>query len=198
MSEPTFQTMRLSRGKHSSPAHGACAMELASMLAGAPFSDRPRSVSPAIASFMRGYNDLLEDARRQELLPYASSVVGTVGSGELERARMRRLVEWADERWQRSPFPGVIGRVGQFWAWRVPPTDPDTAGMYAVRSIRHAGAQAHSEALALLVELIEMGRDRPSVCAPVDPATWSPRRAARPDRSRPVGVRPRRRDLTPT
>jgi hypothetical protein len=157
MSHPTFQTMRLSRGKHSSPRHGACAMELASMLAGERFTDRPRSVSPAIASFMRGYNDLLDDRRRQDLLPYAARAVGTAGSEALERARMRRLVAWADERWQRGPFPGVIGRFGQFWAWRVPPADPDTAGMYAVRSIRNGGRHEHQQVLALLDELVTMG-----------------------------------------
>ncbi len=82
MTDPTFQTMRLSRGKHSSPRYGACAMELASMLAGEPFSDRPRSVSPAISAFMRGYNDLLDDRRRQDLLRYVSDVVGTAGAEE--------------------------------------------------------------------------------------------------------------------
>jgi hypothetical protein len=129
------------------------------MLAGDRFTDRPRSVSPAIASFMRGYNDLLDDRRRQDLLPYAARVVGTAGSEALERARMRRLVRWADERWQRGPFPGVIGRFGQFWAWRVPPTDPDTAGMYAVRSIRNGGRHEHQQVLALLDELVTMGRE---------------------------------------
>jgi hypothetical protein len=42
-------------------------MELASMLAGERFSDRPRSVSRALAAFLRGYNDLLDDKRRQDL-----------------------------------------------------------------------------------------------------------------------------------
>ena len=79
MTDPTFQAMRLSRGKHSSPRYGACAMELASMLAGEPFSDRPRSVSPVISAFMRGYNDLLDDRRRQDLLRYVSDVVATAG-----------------------------------------------------------------------------------------------------------------------
>jgi hypothetical protein len=170
LTEPTFQTLRLSRGKHSSPRHGACVMELASMLAGEQFTDRPRSVSPAIASFMRGYNDLLDDRRRQDLVRYAASVVGTAGSENLERARMRRLVKWADERWQRGPFPGVIGRFGQFWAWRVPPTDPDTAGIYAVRCIRNCGRHVHGEALQLLDELIAMGSDKRPAWPAVSPA----------------------------
>ncbi len=38
MRQPNYQTVKLSRGKHSSPEYGACVMELASMLAGEPFS----------------------------------------------------------------------------------------------------------------------------------------------------------------
>lgn len=139
------------------------------MLAGEHFTDRPRSVSPAIASFLRGYNDLLDDRLRQDLLRYAVRVVGTAGSQNLERARMRRLVEWANERWQRGPFPGVIGRFGQFWAWRVPPTDPHTAGMYAVRCIRNGGRHVHEEALQLLDELIAMGSGERAAWPAVSP-----------------------------
>jgi hypothetical protein len=138
-------------------------MELASMLAGERFTDRPLSVSPAIASFMRGYNDLLDDRRRQDLLRYASEVVGTAGSEALERSRLERLVEWADDRWGRRSLPSVFGRFGQFWAWRVPPTDADSAGMYAVRAVRNGSRRAHEDALELLDELIAMGRktDKP-------------------------------------
>ena len=42
-------------------------MELSSMLAGEPFSDRPRCVDPVIAAFLRTYNDGLDDSRRQDL-----------------------------------------------------------------------------------------------------------------------------------
>ena len=34
---PSHQTVRLARGKHSSPRDGVCVMELASMLAGEQF-----------------------------------------------------------------------------------------------------------------------------------------------------------------
>ena len=53
MSDPTHQTVRLSRGKHASPRSGACVMELASMLAGEPFSDRPDCACPVIGAFLR-------------------------------------------------------------------------------------------------------------------------------------------------
>src|SRR5918912_2053723 len=106
MREPSFQTVKLARGKHSSPRHGACVMELASMLAGERFTDRPRAVSPVIAALMRGYNDLVDDRRRQDLVCYASEAVGTAGPDDVESARVKRLVQWADERWGQRPRPG--------------------------------------------------------------------------------------------
>src|SRR5947199_5726798 len=98
MSNVSHQTIKLSKGKHSSPSDGACVMELASMLAGEKFTDHPESVCPAIGSFLRAYNDAVEDARRQDLYAYASRVVGTRASAEVERARAERLLEWAASR----------------------------------------------------------------------------------------------------
>jgi AhpD family alkylhydroperoxidase len=40
-------------------------MELASMLAHEPFSERPQSVCPVIGAFLRAYNDRLDDRWRQ-------------------------------------------------------------------------------------------------------------------------------------
>lgn len=77
MSEITFQTVQLRRGRHSLPETGACVMELASMLAGERFSDHPKSVCPAIGIVMRAYNDGIDDARRQDLYHCASACVGT-------------------------------------------------------------------------------------------------------------------------
>ena len=162
MREPSFQIMKLARGKHSSPRHGACVMELASMVAGERFSDRPRSVSPVIAAFLRGYNDLVDDGRRQDLSCYASEAVGTAASDEIELARIKRLVEWADERWGQSPRPSFVGSFGSYWAPRLSPTDPDSAGVYAIRSIHRGNGRAHRHVLALIEELIAMG-DRGAV-----------------------------------
>src|ERR1700747_374358 len=88
----SHQTIKLSRGRHSSPEHGACVMELASMLAGEGFSDHPRSVSRPIASFLRGYNDLLDDTRRADLYGFAAQTVGPADSGALGGARAGRLL----------------------------------------------------------------------------------------------------------
>jgi hypothetical protein len=94
--ESRHQTVQIRKGRHLSPERGACVIELASMLAGEPFGDHPRSVCPVIAGFLRGYNDLLPDGQHDELYPYASLVVGTAAPRGVQRARARRLLEWAD------------------------------------------------------------------------------------------------------
>ena len=94
MSPVTHQTVKLSKGKHSAPEDGACAMELASMLAHEPFSDHPHSVCPAIGSFLRAYNDSIDDERRQDLYAYAAMVVGSRASIDVEHMRAERLMAW--------------------------------------------------------------------------------------------------------
>ena len=152
----SYQTMKLSRGRHSSPEHGACVMELASMLAGEPFSDHPHSVSRPIAAFLRRYNDLLDDRRRQDLYPYAALAVGTGADSETENERVQRLLGWADELWLRRRWPARSGiltarrrrqRVGH----------PEAAASYAIRAIPKLCDETHVAALALVDELIAIG-----------------------------------------
>lgn len=166
-SATSHQTIRLSKGKHASPEEGACVMELASMLAGEPFSDRPASVCPVIAGFLRAYNDRIDDERRQDLYAYASQVVGSRAGADVERARERRCLLWAEQmrrqrprplRWVTRSAPGSVDRrLGL-----------DAAGTYAARSIRRHGDRTHAAALALVDELIAMGRrvDEPIVLTP--------------------------------
>ena len=159
------QTIRLSKGKHATPGEGACVMELASMLAGEPFSDRPASVCPVIGGFLRAYNDRIDDDRRQDLYRYASEVVGTRATADVERARERRCLAWADEMRRQRPRP-------LRWVGRGAPTAVDrrlgldAAGTYAARSIRRHGERTHVAALALVDELITMGRRQSPVPAP--------------------------------
>ena len=47
------------------------------MLSGEPFTDHPASVCPVIGSFLRSYNDSIDQRRRQSLYDYASKVVGS-------------------------------------------------------------------------------------------------------------------------
>ena len=153
----SHQTIKLSRGRHSSPEHGACVMELASMLAGEGFTDHPRSVSRPIASFLRGYNDLVDDRRRADLYRYAAQTVGTANSPAVESARVSRLLAWADERWQLRSSHSLIERMRLRRAIKERSTDPEPAGTYAVHAIGKVNDEAHAAALALVDELIAMG-----------------------------------------
>jgi hypothetical protein len=171
MTHASHQTVRLSQGKHRDPDHGACVMELASMLAGEPFSDRPRCVDPVIAGFLRTYNDGIDDRRRQDLYPLAAEVVGTrtVSSVQAERARL--CLVWAQQRYgvpragmrrlvpRRSLLPD--GRLGD-----------DAAGTLAGRvAVKHACRRraegAHEAALAFVRELLAVGaRPAPAAAEP--------------------------------
>jgi hypothetical protein len=154
MSTVSHQTIKLSKGKHSSPEDGACVMELASMLGGEAFTDHPACVCPAIGSFLRAYNDSLDDERREDLYEYASLVVGTHGPSDLERARAERLIAWSVERRPR-PWARLLPAR---WRGRTPGRRPsiDAAGTHAVHSIRRHTDESHAAALALIDELLMM------------------------------------------
>jgi hypothetical protein len=154
----SHQTIRLSRGKHSSAEVGACVMELASMLAGEPFSDHPECASPVIGAFLRMYNDALDDYRRQDLYPYAASVVGTRASAAVESSRAERCRTWACARaldpvrgrWTRHRLTAAV----RFAADTTPEDRGGMAARIAVECVRREGDSAHIDALALIDELI--------------------------------------------
>jgi hypothetical protein len=155
MSPVSYQTIKLSKGKHTSPEDGACVMELASMLAGEPFTDHPASVCPVIGSFLRAYNDSIDDHRRQGLYEYASKVVGSRTCQRTQHARADRLAEWADamQRTQRMWFlRSPLRTVGRL---RKPPVD--AVGTYAVHAIPRHTDETHTAALALIDELLAIG-----------------------------------------
>jgi hypothetical protein len=145
----SHQTVRLSRGKHRDPTQGVCVMELASMLAGERFSDRPRSVCPVIGAFLRAYNDRVDDARRQDLYVFAAEAVGT----RSDRATRRRRLE-----------------LCRRFAVRCAGTPPGpVTGLFCIGQAESAGAHAalaaaspeqpdgHAMALVLLEALIACG-----------------------------------------
>ena len=156
MSTPSHQTVRLSKGKHSSPENGACVMELASMLAGEPFTDHPQTVCPVIGSFLRAYNDSVDDEKRQDLYAYASEVVGTRATAQVQRARAERLAQWCDQmrstHWTRALLPSALRAIA---TRRQPPVE--AVGTHAVQAIRRHTPQTHVEVLALIDELLKMG-----------------------------------------
>ncbi len=70
---------RLRPGMHLSPDDGACLMELVSVLAAEPWSDRPACTDATLATIARVVNDDVSDAVRQALTPCAADLVGRAG-----------------------------------------------------------------------------------------------------------------------
>lgn len=188
MRQITHQTVRLGSGKHSSPNDGACVMELASLLAGENFSDHPLSVSQSIAAFLRRYNDMLDDTRRQDLYAYASRVVGTRGTRHVENLRAERLARWAHEvrRTRRRSLPSRLerrlhrdGRTA----------DPEWAARSATRAIRRSSEATHAEVLELIDELIAIGSPNRASLDWTRPVTDVESSSASPCRSRSARAR---------
>jgi hypothetical protein len=173
MSSVSHQTVKLSTGKHASPEDGACVMELASMLAGEPFSDHPVSVCPVIGAFLRAYNDWIGDEWRQDLYPYASQVVGSRGDKEVELVRADRLVAWVQQMrgrsWTRSLLPAWLRAINDA---RRPPHD--ALGAHAVRSIVRPTERSHTAALSLIDELLEIRTSQQASPVPATPEPTPP------------------------
>jgi hypothetical protein len=149
-------------------------MELASMLAGEPFSDHPAAVCPVIGSFLRAYNDSIDDDRRQDLYGYASRVVGSRAAISVQRDRAERLADWAFEmqrrQWTSRYLP--LARLRMASLRRQP--SAHAVGTYAVRAIPKHTEQTHAEALALLDELMAIGPSPRLIPAPETPAEVPP------------------------
>jgi hypothetical protein len=151
------QTIKLSAGHHRVPGDEACVMELASMLAHEPFSDRPDSVCPVIAGFLRSYNDHVDAVRRQDLYPYAALVVGTRADSVVERRRAEMCIRWARELCDPPPLRvRLLHRLLRCQG-------PDIDGVYAARAAvaTRDRTTAHHRALALLDEMIGVSRREP-------------------------------------
>ena len=104
--------LRLQPGSHRSPLDGVCVVELASVLAGEEFSDRPDCVCEVIGAFLRGWNDRAGYADRQRLAPYAKGIVGTRGPREVTRMRRDACLIWAGARLDRGPLRRLAARIG--------------------------------------------------------------------------------------
>jgi hypothetical protein len=132
-------------------------MELASMLAGERFTDRPFSACPVIGAFLRAYNDAIDDGRRQELYEYASSVVGSRGSEAVQHARVEHLATWSrrTRSGQRLALSARPRRLLDRHACHTPPFD--ALATHAVRTIPKHTDQTHAAALALVDELLAIG-----------------------------------------
>jgi hypothetical protein len=148
------KTVRIAKGAHDSPDSGACVMEVASMLAGERFSDRPRSVCPIVAAFLRDYNDRLGDRDRQELFPYAAMVVGSAAGRRVRLERARLLATWTTPRLSRRNA-GIRARL----------IGPDVVAEAAARAAGLDPACRYAEVHALLVALLNVGHPLPEPVA---------------------------------
>lgn len=149
-----YKTVKLAAGKHDDPADGVCVMELASMIAGEPFTDHPRSVCPVIAAFLRAYNDSIDDRRRQDLYRMASTAVGTRDTWVTERMRAERCRQWAMDVWSSRPWPlRVLGRRALVLEGNA---KAQSVARAAVGAIGRHTDRSHLMALALVDELCAM------------------------------------------
>jgi hypothetical protein len=164
MTEVTHQTVRLKKGRHDSPEEGACVMELASMLAGEPFTDHPASVCPVIGSCLRAYNDWIDDDRRQDLYRYAAKVVGTRAPQDVQRARAERVTAWIGDTARRRWTRFVLVR-GMFALMLWP--QPDDLGSRMVQAVARGRRGSHREVLELIDDLLSIrAQQRPLPSAP--------------------------------
>lgn len=176
MSHVTHQTIKLSKGRHTSAEEGACVMELASMLADEPFSDHPASVCPVIGSCLRAYNDWIDERRRQDLYMYASKVVGTRSSQEVQQARAARVTAWVGEVARRRSWTRFILVRGMFALMLCP--QPDDLGSRMIEAVARRGRSSHHEVLGLIDELVALGAQYGEASTPaVTSAIVAPSRA---------------------
>src|SRR5688572_28204125 len=93
-SRSELEGWKLEAGRHRSADDGVCIVELASILAGEDFSDRPRCVCEVLAAFLRNWNDRAGYADRQRLLPYADRLIRTAGDPAATSRRRGICLAW--------------------------------------------------------------------------------------------------------
>jgi hypothetical protein len=166
---PGIGTLRLAPGGHDSPRDGVCVVELASVLAGERFSDRPDCVDHVIGGYLRSFNDRASHAERQRLLPYAERAVGSCGDRKATHLRRDLCVLRAGGKpgagGLRKLFERLEMRV-RIWVavgGRQALRFNDGIGEYAARVVyaRH-GAE---EAIRLLDVLFEVGESEAAALA---------------------------------
>jgi hypothetical protein len=140
-------------------------VELASMIGGEQFSDRPDCVCPVIGSFLRSWNDAVGYADRQRLEPYASLVVGTGGHRRTSRIRRDICLRYSGAALDRGPLRRAAARLRMrmriAWTVGVFPSVwlKEGAGAYAARVCFERGGSA--EAFKLLDRLLGVGSSPP-------------------------------------
>jgi hypothetical protein len=143
----------LKGGSHSDLGVGACFNELASVLAGEPFSDSPACVSPIIRRLGMTLNDRLDDERRQLLRPFVLRSLGTADDGR-EEERRQMCNDWL----LHHALPELLDRAGKNDAaskLRALPSDLAVEGVRrAIREARDEAWDARQKAVGSLRERI--------------------------------------------
>jgi len=140
-----------------------CAVELASLLAGEKFTDRPRCVCKVAAAFMRSLNDRLSHAERQRLIPYASRALGTSAGRRPTRERRDLCLAAAGANTERGALRRLGGRFAiriRIWALvglRGALRLDEGAGVLAARTV--FAREGADSAYALLDRLLEGGEE---------------------------------------
>jgi hypothetical protein len=159
--QSSIASVRLEPGRHRSADDGVCVVELASMIGGERFSDRPGCVCDVIAAFLRTWNDGVSYADRQRLEPYAALVVGTGGHRRISRIRRDICLSYAGAKLARGPLGRVAARLRMrariAWTVGIFPSIwlKEGAGAYAARVCFARGGS--DEAFALLDRLLAVG-----------------------------------------
>jgi hypothetical protein len=173
--------VRLEPGSHRNPDDGVCVVELASVVAGETFSDRPDCVCDVIAAYLRAWNDRAGYAQRQRLLPYATRVIGSRSDRATTHHRRDLCLIWGelvDPRSGRarrliSRFRARL-RLGWLFGLRSAIRLNEGAAEYAARLcfVRY-GPDA---AFRLLDRLLDADGTQPADLGPRMPAHWAPAR----------------------
>jgi hypothetical protein len=95
LTEDEIAALKLNAGAHSSPNSGHCLLEVVSMFAGEPFSDKPQCVDYVLAEFGRTWNDgMRNDEEREQLKQYIPLLPGTAQGEALSQKRAFMAVDW--------------------------------------------------------------------------------------------------------
>ena len=143
MTQKDWQQIPIESGKHSSIEDGACLLELASFVAGEPWSDRPQCVCQVIGALGRRLNDSIatDEMRTKLLRPLLPKLLNTKGSSELT---VRRAFAAADAAVRIFAASALEHRKMPEWAKRLRelPAIVDAASARSARDEARAAAAA--------------------------------------------------------
>lgn len=85
----------IDQGRHADVSKGMSAMEAVSYIAGERWSDHPACACPVISTFIRTWNDSLDqEDRNRLLLPLIPRLVGSRSTKQIEHRRTLMAADW--------------------------------------------------------------------------------------------------------